>query len=174
MSKENNRRNRRDIISGRFIRQNINDRSEWKEDIEPSDFTKKLWATSSLTGAEIKFLNAVDKFRPGKTEEAWNEYRQLTAGEKKSQKLKRFILWFGEEEGTKRYNETKKKGLTKERFISLYGEEEGTKRFEELRNRRRDPLKLFVKKYGDKEGLERYKQWCNNNAGNHTLKRKIE
>lgn len=174
MSKENNRRNRRDIISGRFIRQNINDRSEWKEDIEPSDFTKKLWATSSLTGAEIKFLNAVDKFRPGKTEEAWNEYRQLTAGEKKSQKLKRFILWFGEEEGTKRYNETKKKGLTKERFISLYGEEEGTKRFEELRDRRRDPLKLFVKKYGDKEGLERYKQWCNNNAGNHTLKRKIE
>ena len=174
MSKENNRHNRRDIISGRFIRQNINDRSEWKEDIEPSDFTKKLWATSSLTGAEIKFLNAVDKFRPGKTEEAWNEYRQLTAGEKKSQKLKRFILWFGEEEGTKRYNETKKKGLTKERFISLYGEEEGTKRFEELRDRRRDPLKLFVKKYGDKEGLERYKQWCNNNAGNHTLKRKIE
>lgn len=101
-----------------------------------------------MTGAEIKFLNAVDKFRPGKTEEAWNEYRQLTAGEKKSQKLKRFILWFGEEEGTKR--------------------------FEELRDRRRDPLKLFVKKYGDKEGLERYKQWCNNNAGNHTLKRKIE
>lgn len=56
----------------------------------------------------------------------------------------------------------------------MYGEEEGTKRFEELRDRRRDPLKLFVKKYGDKEGLERYKQWCNNNAGNHTLKRKIE
>lgn len=42
MSKENNRRNRRDIISGRFIRQNINDRSEWKEDIEPSDFTKNF------------------------------------------------------------------------------------------------------------------------------------
>lgn len=87
MSKENNRHNRRDIISGRFIRQNINDRSEWKEDIEPSDFTKKLWATSSLTGAEIKFLNAVDKFRPGKTEEAWNEYRQLTAGEKSLKNL---------------------------------------------------------------------------------------
>lgn len=103
-------------------------------------------------------------------------YRQKgdSMKQKGTKKIDLFINKYGEEEGSKRYNQwlennrnaqRKKKGInTLEWCIEKYGEEEGTRRYNESTERRRsgaeniNTLEYYIEKYGQDEGTKKYRE----------------
>lgn len=85
----------------------------------------------------------------------------------KAQTLENFIRCYGEEEGTKRYNNYKiklKRRFTLEGWIERHGEEEGTKRYNEWKNKTSGTLENFIRRHGEEEGTKRYNEFrkrCN-------------
>ena len=84
--------------------------------------------------------------------DAYNKTRAIT--------LKNQIAKYGEEEGTKRFNEycelQKYVGCKLEYFIEKYGEVEGKKKYEEVNAKKSLTVDTFINKYGEEEGVIRY------------------
>lgn len=122
-------------------------------------------------------------------EKKWNEYcekqRTTNTFEYKSEKygwsrsefeqynssrattLENMILRYGNEDGTKRWNEYREKqsyaGCSLEYFIERYGEEIGRERYDELRVLKGKSLDSFIKRFGDPvEAKNRYIEYWEN------------
>nr|DAV25035.1 MAG TPA: DNA mismatch endonuclease [Caudoviricetes sp.] len=78
--------------------------------------------------------------------------------------LKYFIEKYGEEQGTKKYNDvSKSKAVTLEKSIERHGEEAGKKLFEDYCKKQAysgNSLGYFIEKYGEEQGTNEYKRVC--------------
>lgn len=99
---------------------------------------------------------------------------ELSMRQKGTKKIDLFINKYGEEEGTKKYNQwlennrnaqKGKRGVnTLEWNIEKYGEDEGRRKYEESTKRRRrgaeniNTLKYYIEKYGEDEGRRKYER----------------
>lgn len=99
----------------------------------------------------------------GMTESEAKEFHQNRAST-----LKNFISRYGEEEGTKRWNEYCKQeayaGNKIEYFINKYGEEAGRKKYAEVCDKKGITLEHFIERYGESEGLARWKEYLSSKS----------
>ena len=133
-------------------------------------FNKKLKNKFSLEYYIYTYDNPIEKY---------NNDKQFF---NRPQTLEYNILKYGEEEGTKKYNEklinrinaNKKRGASLKNYIEKYGEEEGTKKYNELckKHKGKGNLQYYIEKYGEEEGTKRYNEKRKICAGN--LKNYIE
>lgn len=116
-------------------------------------------------GAKVRIINK--SLYPTKWEEYLKLYEEIEAIEKyygfcRSFCLEKYILNFGIEEGTKKYNEKKKNanyGVTLEKSIKKYGLEKGTEIYNTWKKNVGGTLKRFIERHGEEEGTIRYKQF---------------
>lgn len=90
----------------------------------------------------------------GMTDEEFKRYNNSRAIT-----LKNMIKKYGEEEGTKVFNEYREKQRykkSKQRYIDEFGEEHGLEIFKEINKKKVQNLENFQRKYGKEEGLRRY------------------
>lgn len=94
----------------------------------------------------------------GWTKEQFDKFNQSRAVT-----LNNMIRRYGEEEGTKRFNNYKNKqsyvGCKLEYFIEKYGEEEGTKKFNQINKQKGMTLDNFIRKYGEEEGSKKFQEY---------------
>lgn len=94
----------------------------------------------------------------GMTDEEFKRYNHSRAIT-----LENMVKKYGEEEGTRVFNEYREKQRykkSKQRYIDEFGEEQGLEIFKEINKKKVPTLENFQRKYGDKEGLERFKTLC--------------
>lgn len=121
-----------------------------------------------------------------------NEFIKIEDGNMKQKGVKKidlFINKYGEEEGTRRYNDyinNRKKrkpntGIpinTLEFYINKYGEEEGNRKYNEkntkISDKGRCTLKWFINKHGEQQGTKAYKQYIDRQKHSHSEKGYIE
>lgn len=106
---------------------------------------KELQAIQALTNS---------KEYKGMTDEEFERYNHSRVTT-----LKNMIKRYGEEEGTRifnEYRETQKYKKSKQRYIDEFGEEQGLKIFKEINKKKVQSLENFQRKYGKEEGLKRY------------------
>lgn len=95
----------------------------------------------------------------------------------KKQSKQAFIERYGEEEGTKRYEERVakfKRSTSLTGLVERYGEEEGTRLFNERNLSRSSSLNSLIEKYGEEEGRLRYQQQVERKAHAQTLQGYID
>lgn len=86
---------------------------------------------------------------------------------------------YGLEEGTKRYNEYRKKLVNSnglENYIRKYGEEEGKRRYEEKNSKIQygGTINFYIDKYGKEEGVQRWNEICRNKSYGHSFQKIID
>ena len=109
---------------------------------------KELQAIQALTNS---------KEYKGMTDEEFEQYNHSRATT-----LKNMIKRYGEEEGTRifnEYRETQKYKKSKQRYIDEFGEEQGLKIFKEINKKKVHNLENFQRRYGEEEGLRRYRSY---------------
>ena len=93
----------------------------------------------------------------------WSKEQFDNYNQKRAVTLDNFIIRYGEEEGTKKFDEYRNKqrylGCKLEYFIDKYGEEEGTKKYNEINKRKRLTLDNFIRKYGEYEGTKKFDEY---------------
>ena len=98
------------------------------------------------------------KQKYGWTKEDFDEYNKTRAVTLENQ-----IAKYGEEEGTKRFNDYCDKqsyaGNKLEYFIEKYGEKEGLIKFKEVNSKKSLTVDTFINKYGEKDGVLRYHKY---------------
>lgn len=113
---------------------------------------------------EIKFKELQDlqaltnsKEYKGMTDEEFKQYNNSRAIT-----LKNMIKKYGEEGGTRVFNEYREKQRykkSKQRYIDEFGEEQGLKIFSDISKKKAQNLENFQRKYGEEEGLKRFKKY---------------
>lgn len=93
----------------------------------------------------------------GMTDEEFKRYNNSRAIT-----LENMIKKYGEEEGTRVFNEYREKQRykkSKQRYIDEFGEEQGLKIFNEINKKKVQSLENFQRRYGKEEGLKRYRSY---------------
>ncbi len=86
--------------------------------------------------------------------ENWKEIRKLGND---SSSLKSFTIRYGEDIGTKLYNEKCKKSIfTKEQYEEKYGKDEANR----ILSERGSSIENFIRRHGEIEGLIKWNQYC--------------
>ena len=83
--------------------------------------------------------------------------------------IQNFILKYGNQQGTKRYNQFREKisiarkgkhtGPVKDKFIKKYGYQEGNKLYQQYCSKIGTSLQSFIRRYGNQQGTKRYNQF---------------
>ena len=109
---------------------------------------KELQTSQALTNS---------KEYKGMTDEEFKRYNNSRAIT-----LENMIKKYGEEEGTRVFNEYREKQRykkSKQRYIDEFGEEQGLKIFNEINKKKVQSLENFQRRYGKEEGLKRYRSY---------------
>jgi very-short-patch-repair endonuclease len=158
------------------MKKEIYDLKVWKSitDKRPCEYIISLHRSEKLNESEKKFLAILTERDAVNIPQLFKKYRSLTTKELKGTNLERYILFYGEEEGLRKYNEKIKQCIhTLDTYIDRYGPVEGNLKYNIYKQKKINNLHNFIRRYGDVEGTKKYKQFCANNKGNHTLSRQI-
>jgi hypothetical protein len=147
------------------------------------NLTKKdLYCSNVIELRKVTLENMIKKYGLEKGTEKWEQYKQRQAysnsfeykqkrygwtleqyeayNQTRASTKENFIKRHGKEEGTRLWNEYRKKqsyaGVTEEYFVEKYGEAEGVKKFKEVCSQKSNTLDSFIKKYGEIIGTEKW------------------
>jgi hypothetical protein len=87
------------------------------------------------------------------------------------------ILRYGEDEGTKRFNDFCSHASlihSKDHYIEKHGELEGAKIFDDIQKKKLVNIGGFIERDGKELGTKKYKDFCKRNEGNWSKERQIE
>jgi len=97
--------------------------------------------------------------RYGWTKEKFDEYNNKRASTKQN-----FVKRHGVEEGTKKWNEYRKRqsyaGVTEDYFIEKYGSVEGAQKFKEVCSKKGNSIDTFIARHGEILGKEKWERLC--------------
>lgn len=120
---------------------------------------------------KYKYKNSRGFINTEKYPEKWNQLikendletaKELYGKFYRNFSLEKYIYLYGEEEGTKKFNDKNKNvchATTLEKMISKYGEEEGTKKYYNWKKSVATTKENFIKRHGEEKGTKKWNSY---------------